>query len=349
MRLIDRIRNAIQYLPRPKRYWLWAVLLLAIPILGLILSIVFWDWLNFNESRGTTVRNVGLIIAALTALPLAIWRGLVAEKQADAAQQGLRNERYQKGAEMLGDEQLSVRLGGIYALQRLAEEYPEEYHVQIMSLFSAFVRHPTKDTVYVPKLSPKTKVALLRDDIQEVMKAIGNRDKNHIALEKKAKFSLDLYRTQLRSVSLIKADLSNANFIGADLSDSDCSRINLLESRMRGAKLTRTGLRKANFSRASLQGSNFNFARLREADLSYARLRGANFVSANLQGANLHGARLWGTNLSFANLSRVIGLTQTQLNKAGTYPDSPPSLYEALDAKTGKPLVWAGTLIAEED
>ena len=40
---------------------------------------------------------------------------------------------------------LAVRLGGIYALQSLAEEHSEQYHAQIMRLFCAFVRHPTKD------------------------------------------------------------------------------------------------------------------------------------------------------------------------------------------------------------
>ena len=58
--------------------------------------------------------------AGLIALPLALWRGHVAEQQANAAQQSLRNERYQKGAEMLGSEVLSVRLGGIYGLQQFS-------------------------------------------------------------------------------------------------------------------------------------------------------------------------------------------------------------------------------------
>ena len=96
------------------------------------------------------------------ALPLAIWRGLVADRQASASQQQaseaqrqaetaqgvLLNERYQTGAEMLGNETLSVRLGGIYALQRLAEEYPHQYHLQVMRLFCAFVRNPTADEDY---------------------------------------------------------------------------------------------------------------------------------------------------------------------------------------------------------
>jgi len=50
------------------------------------LSFVFWGWLNNGESASTTIRNVGFIIAGSAALPLAIWRGIVADKQASAAQ-----------------------------------------------------------------------------------------------------------------------------------------------------------------------------------------------------------------------------------------------------------------------
>ena len=90
---------------------------------------------------GTTARNVGLMIGGAVALVFAVWRSWVAHKQADTARQGLLNERYQKGAEMLGNNVLSVRLGGIYALERLAAEHPEQYHVQIMKLLCAFVRY----------------------------------------------------------------------------------------------------------------------------------------------------------------------------------------------------------------
>ena len=51
---------------------------------------------------------------------------------------------------MLGSEQLSVRLGGIYALARLAREDPGDYHTQIMSLLCAFIRNPTGEPVEAP-------------------------------------------------------------------------------------------------------------------------------------------------------------------------------------------------------
>ena len=42
---------------------------------------------------------------------------------------------------MLGSGLLAVRLGGIYALDRLARDHPGDYHTQIMRLFCAFVHH----------------------------------------------------------------------------------------------------------------------------------------------------------------------------------------------------------------
>ena len=49
---------------------------------------------------------------------------------------------------MLGNDVLSVRLGGIYALQDVwRESIQKQYHVwgRSCTYFCAFVRHPTKD------------------------------------------------------------------------------------------------------------------------------------------------------------------------------------------------------------
>ena len=111
---------------------------------GIILARLFWDDLRGDEeSLSATVRNLGLVKGGLIAIILAVWRSVVGSRQADTAQRGLLNERYQKGAEMLGSEVLSVRLGGIYALRQLSDEHPEQYHVQVMRLFCAFACHPT--------------------------------------------------------------------------------------------------------------------------------------------------------------------------------------------------------------
>ena len=117
-------------------------------------SVVWWEWLSGSDSASTTIRNVALVLGGIYAVLFAIWRGLVAQQQSEAteiqanvARQSLLNERYQYGARMLGDDLLSVRLGGIYALQSLADEVPETYHVPIMQLFCAFARTPRLDRV----------------------------------------------------------------------------------------------------------------------------------------------------------------------------------------------------------
>ena len=125
----------------------WAAVFLVV---GVVSSVVFWGWLHPKDSQSAsnseTVRNLGILIGGVIAFVFALWRGWVAERQAATAQRqakialqqaataerGLLNERYQRGAHMLGSDVLSVRLGGIYALQHLAEDHPDQYHVQIM-------------------------------------------------------------------------------------------------------------------------------------------------------------------------------------------------------------------------
>ena len=126
MKLINRVGNFLSSarLPESRRFWIST----SAVVLGIefMLSIALWNWLSGDDSASTTIRNIGFIMAGSVALPLAIWRGIVADKQADTAQRSLLNERYQQGAEMLGNNVLSVRLGGMYALQRLAAEHPEQ-------------------------------------------------------------------------------------------------------------------------------------------------------------------------------------------------------------------------------
>ncbi len=291
------------------RTTLATVVPLAVFILLSLLSVVFWDWLNAGESGSTTIRNIGLVIAGLVALPLAVWRSLVAERQAgaaqrqaDAAQQSLLNERYQRGAEMLGNEVLSVRLGGIYALQRLAEEQPEQYHIQIMRLFCSFVRHPIKDEGTKAR-SGTEDAPRVREDVQAVMAAIGSRRMRQLELERDANFKLDLRYADLSSLWLEKANLSDAKLWD----------VNLCMAMPFGANLS-------------------------GAELWYADLSGANLDNANLSGTK------FSTGIGPASAT---GLTQAQLDKARADPDNPPKLDGVVDAETGKQLVWRGKPLNE--
>ena len=113
----------------------------------------FWEWVGSgNDSGSTTVRNIGLVIAGIEALIIAMLRSIVYGRQNEAAPQqsetgrrALLNDRHERAVELLANRVLAVRLGGIEALRRLAEEDTQHYHLPVVNQFCAFVRHPTPD------------------------------------------------------------------------------------------------------------------------------------------------------------------------------------------------------------
>ena len=294
----------------------------AIATVALLVLIMFWDWFSGRESGSTTIRNIALVVAGLIALPLAIWRGFVAERQANTAQQGLLNERYQKGAEMLGSEVLSVRLGGIYAMQRLAEDYPEQYHVQIMRLFCAFVRLPTRDQSLESGqavIEPGTLLGI-RQDVEAVMQIIDSRAKSRIELERNADFRLDLRGANLPTAQFLDADLSKAMFHKSNLSDANFANTDLTNSFLPYSDLSQAQFHNVNFTRTRLWSVNLSGAMLQDADLSRtdfpnANLSGANPLRANLSGAIFQDAKASNAFLERANLS-LAGFLRADLSGA---------------------------------
>ena len=113
----------------------------------------FWDWgSGEDESGSTTIRNIGLVIAGIEALIIVMLRSIVYGRRAESAQQqsetgrrALLNDRHERAVELLANRVLAVRLGGIEALRRLAEEDPQHYHLPVVNQFCAFVHHPTPD------------------------------------------------------------------------------------------------------------------------------------------------------------------------------------------------------------
>ena len=245
-------------------WYFYACLLVLLPLIlsGVGVLIWQWDWLRAldetKDSNSNTLGNVALIGAGFLALAFAAWRAKIADsqsrtaqRQADTAQRGLLNERYQKGAEMLGNAVLATRMGGIYALQRLAEEHPNEYHVQIMRLLCAYARHPAYGEI--------EQDADVNEDVQSVMYAIRACRKKDNALQLE---NAENFRPNLTGVHLRGADLSEINLSNADLP-------------------------KANLSRTYLGKAVLSGAYLHEVNLAGAMLAGARLCRANLSGAKL--------------------------------------------------------------
>ncbi len=323
---------------RSVTFW-FAVVAFVLLVAGLVASVASWEWLHpktsTTASNSETLRNIGLLIGGVLAFVFALWRGWVAERQAvaaqhqaDTAQQSLLNERYERGVEMLGSDILAVRLGGIFALARLAKEHPEEYHIQVIELLCAFLRHPTKGTSieYGSESDgdQEEQARRIRADVEYAVLEIGSRSVTGIALEQRSK-DVKLY---LREANLSHLKVSDAKLSGAWLTKANLS----------GAIFPR-----ADLSWARLRRANFSGAQLRKADLSNAKLWGANLCAVILRGANLSGADFCGVDAKSSQYEEPArGLTQAQLDEACANPDNPPKLDGVLDAKTGKPLVWRG-------
>ena len=329
----------------------------------------FWVWLGTQsgeaqETNSTTLRNVGFIVAGLLALVFAYWRSVVADKQARASEQqagtagrGLLNERYQKGAEMLGSQVLTARLGGIYALERLAAEYAEDYHLQIMKLFCAFVRNSKDDSEVGKSSNISSFEKPIRDDVLAIMEAVGWRGKERIALEEKVEYVLDLRGADLRDIVLTDVNLSHALMQGANLSaarlqsvdsESDLSSAQLEYAQMVNVDLSNANLNCANFSRANLISAHFTKANLSCASLDSANLPFARFFGARLASAEFDHAIVSGTRFGFGANPPAVGLTQMQLDTARAHSGYPPELDSVLDAETGVLLRWNGRNISGE-
>ncbi len=322
----------------------------------------FVEWLTVGESGSTTIRNVFLVIGGLIALWFARKRFVVADGRAKTAQHSLLNERYQKGAEMLGSTVLSVRLGGIYALARLARESPEEYHTKIMSLLCAFVRHPTKENTDEKSNDRQRSV---REDVQEAMWALASR--GAVRVEEEEQFWLNLSNAELSDARLIGANLVHASLLGTALNNARLDHAQLQKAILIDAKLNGATMFDANLDSAQLNGAFLNGAKLhaakmngvslsgaelRKAKLKGAQLNDASLAGADMEGANLKSATMENTdltesklkdvNLSGASLRNCIGLTQDQLNEISEASPDPPKELEVLDANTYEPLVWKG-------
>jgi uncharacterized protein YjbI with pentapeptide repeats len=219
------------------------------------------------------------------------------------------HERFASAIEQLtaersdGSPRTETRLGGIYALERLAAESEREYW-PIMEVLTAYVRENAAWKPSAASAGPPRPGA----DIQAILAVLGRRKAGPASTEKRL---LDLRDTDLRATNLSGIRLEGvtmhgAHLEGADLTRASLTRSNLREASLAGASLTEVDLEGASLSRANLEGARLNGANLKGADLSGANLHSADLWEANLRGCNLKDADLRGADLSQCNLEEAI-------------------------------------------
>lgn len=159
----------------------------------------------------------------------------VAQENLRVTEEGKLTERFSNAVELLGSEKLDVRLGGIYALERIARDSQKD-HWTVMEVLTAFVRQNSPYVRSKEDLSDKAEIKL-REDIQAIMTVIGRR-----------KWS----ETEPTYIDLQKVDLTGCVLRGANLSKARLSRANLNRVYWKGVDLSKARLDAANLSGAYL-------------------------------------------------------------------------------------------------
>ncbi len=238
-----------------------------------------------NEARKTLAQIVGGI-AVLAGFYSTVQNLKVAQQSFALSQEGQITDRFSKAIEQLGavnsngKKKLEVRLGGIYALQRIASESQED-HWPIMEVLTAYIRDNARiKKQRQPKRSPPAELPTdikPATDIQAILTVLATRNAQSenelqtLNLRETDIRGADLTSASLHGASLLSANLNGAYLIGADLSDAYLTGAVLFSASLPGADLSRADLGYADLRGADLKGANLSRADLSAADLTTAK------------------------------------------------------------------------------
>lgn len=199
-------------------------------------------------------------IGAIAAL-LFTWRSVNATNdQLRVAEQGQITDRYTAAITDLGSNSVDVKLGGVYALQRIMKDSPRDQPT-IIAVLCAFVRDNADEAKFKnpPPGHPSA-------DIQAALTVVGTRDTAHDG----PAIVVDFNSAQLTGANLADMNFAGANFAYADLTNATLTSVHL----------DRADLRHSHLGDANLTGAYLTRANLTRAYLGHAILTGAHLVKA---------------------------------------------------------------------
>lgn len=223
-----------------------------------------------NDVRGTLLQAIAgaVVFAGL----YVTWRTF------DLNRQGQVTERFTSAIEQLGSDQRAVRVGAIYALERIAQD-SERDHRAIVEVLNAYIRDRAPTVRGAQPAVPQGSKIRPMPDVQAALTVLGRR-----------RIELDDPSVQLR--------LSDVDLRGASLRGGHFEGVRLRRSRLENARCAGAHLEEAKLRDAHLEGAHFTA----DPDLD---LEAAHLDRANLQGAHLEGAHLTGTQLEGASYSHA--------------------------------------------
>lgn len=243
------------------------------------------------------------------------------------AREGHIVDRYSTAVGQLSSDKIDVRIGGIFALERVMIDSARDHGTVVLLLSTFLSEHapvnedntepwsPEVEWLKPPSLTEFSVITHWRPpaDIRAILTVLARRPRRP-----------ELERLDLSSIDLRGANLPiGARLHGAELTGADVRQAMLRGADLRDAALAKTDLRQsvlinANLSNTLLYAADLRNAFLMGADLSRADLTDAHLEGAHLGHANFHGANLAGANLHDTDLREVLGLTSEQISQAET-------------------------------
>lgn len=247
-----------------------------------------WDWGKFAAG-----------VTSFTAIAALLFTGLSLQQtreQNQLAESGQITDRFNAAVTNLGSGSETIRIGGVYALQRIMQDSPRDQPA-IIQVLAAFIRQQapwngsTSDARRAASADQeKLELPGPAPDVQAALTVLGSRDPAD-----DGGVHVELQSTDLLGAELSGADLAGADFFGANLALVDFTGANLSGVEFGTASLAFGFISNANLTDADLSDADLTGVDLSGADLIGAALDIADLTGANLTNSLLAGADLWGT------------------------------------------------------
>lgn len=258
--LVSSAYSALTIVPS----FIYFILVYIVGILVVFLGLR--EFVQVEDTPAEQVEFFDLFIKACGALGLVLgsfftWRTLRnAHDTLSVTQQGQITSRFTNAINQLGasnahhpsGKAIEMRLGGIYALERIAWESRED-HWQIMEVLTSYLRSnsPSSTLTQCQTRCRSTEKSKQEPDIQAIVRVIARR--KHIEFER----ALDL-RINLSGIDFSNIDFTGTNLQGALMNDSQFCGATFAKVDMRNAEAARSCFRNAKvIDHTDIGGVNF--------------------------------------------------------------------------------------------
>jgi hypothetical protein len=251
-----------------------------------------------NDARAAALQ-------VLAGLVVATGLGLTA-RQIQVNREGQVTERFSRSVEQLGHKSPEVRIGAIYALERIANDSQPDRQT-VLEVVTAYIREHAKrrsQTTGEQMTAEYSARESLRADVAAALNVIRRWQWGQAE-------PLDLQKTELPGANLVGAKLTGVNLTQANLYGANLARATLVEAILIAVNLTEANLTGS--AEAEVEGYDTVSAEAKPpvdvsavgpgANLTGAKLSGARLIGANMTGANLTAATLYTADLSGADLT----------------------------------------------